>query len=132
MLRKNFLAILAAAGLFIANLAFAEDKSTDDQKIKIDVKTDKSDDNALNNYESDMHDEDYDEDEEESNEEVFNNVQGTIKGNYKNYNITIHIYDGKVTLTGNVDSDKDKKDIENKVKNVQGVKEVKNDLKVKG
>ena len=57
-------------------------------------------------------------------------LQNAIKSSYKNYNINIHVSDGDVTLRGIVNSEEDKKGIEDKVRSVHGVKNINNQLHV--
>ncbi len=64
------------------------------------------------------------------NAHLLNNIQNYIKSSYREYNISIHIQDGVVTLQGVVKSDSDKKNIESAVMQFDGVKKVENNLQV--
>lgn len=61
---------------------------------------------------------------------ILGEVQDAIKRSYRNYNINIRIFDGIVTLTGVVNSEHEKQTVENKVRKVQGVKKVNNQITV--
>lgn len=58
-------------------------------------------------------------------------IQDRIQRNPAARNIRIHIANGNVTILGWVERDQDKKDIKNNVKNIEGVKNVDDQLQVK-
>lgn len=57
-------------------------------------------------------------------------MMNTIQNSINNPNVTTSVSNGVVTLRGNVSSDQEKRDIENRVTNMNGVKKVDNQLKV--
>lgn len=64
---------------------------------------------------------------------VKHKITDALKSNYlrKNYNdLTISISNGNVTITGRVDTDEDRADAESRVKGIQGVKGVNNQIQV--
>ena len=67
-----------------------------------------------------------------SNERILSHIQDELKGNYRNYSINLRIYDGTVTLTGIVDSERDRQDILRRVRYINGVKRVNNQLELRG
>lgn len=64
------------------------------------------------------------------NEQIIHDVLDVIR-NSRNYNVNVHVFDKVVTLDGTVDSKNGSRDIEDKVKKVNGVKKVVNNLQVK-
>lgn len=69
---------------------------------------------------------------EQSNENVrlLNEVLSTIKGHYNHFNVNVYVENGEVTLKGTVHSTEDKRQIEQDVQKLGGVKKIKNELDV--
>ncbi len=65
---------------------------------------------------------------ESSNEEILNQVRAIIRNADRHYNLKIRISGGVVTLTGYVNNEQDKKNIEDAVRKINGVKDVDNKL----
>lgn len=64
---------------------------------------------------------------------IQNKIDDTLRNNYlkKNYNtINARVYNGNVTLTGSVESEQDRQDVESRVRLVQGVNNVNDQLQV--
>jgi osmotically-inducible protein OsmY len=70
---------------------------------------------------------------EESNDNMrlVNKVLDRIKERYNGFNVNVYAENGEVTLRGTVKSNDDKNAIENEVKNIGGVKKVRNVLEVR-
>lgn len=66
------------------------------------------------------------------NQRIVLEIQNRLKDTYRNYNVNIRIVDGVVYLTGFASSQEDKKGIEDMVSKINGVKQVKNDVQIKG
>lgn len=64
------------------------------------------------------------------NPQILTQIQELLKNSHKNYVVTVHIVDDVVTLSGSVNSDEDKRGLEDKVRGISGVKGVKNELTV--
>lgn len=64
------------------------------------------------------------------NPAILTQIQDLLKNSHKNYVVTVHIVDDVVTLSGSVTSDEDKRALEDRVRGIQGVKGVKNELTV--
>lgn len=64
------------------------------------------------------------------NPQILSQIQDLLKNSHKNYVVTVHIVDDVVTLSGSVNADEDRRALEDKVRNIQGVKGVKNELTV--
>lgn len=58
-------------------------------------------------------------------------VQNLIKNKTKQYNINIMVRQGNVTLSGYVENNDDKQNLEREIRKIKGVKEVKNLLNIK-
>lgn len=64
---------------------------------------------------------------------IQNKVNDTLKNNYlkKNFNtVNARVYNGNVTLTGTVESEQDRQDVEKRARDVQGVHNVNDQLQV--
>lgn len=66
-----------------------------------------------------------------NNAAMVKQIQDNLKTSYSNFNVNVRINNGKVFLTGTVNSEADKSAIETDVKNMNGVTSVVNDLKVR-
>jgi osmotically-inducible protein OsmY len=64
------------------------------------------------------------------NPQILTQIQDLLKNSHKNYVVTVHIVDDVVTLSGSVNSEEDKRGLEDRVRNIPGVKGVKNELTV--
>jgi len=64
------------------------------------------------------------------NPAILTQIQDLLKNSHKNYVVTVHIADDVVTLTGSVNSEEDKRGLEDRVRALQGVRGVKNELTV--
>lgn len=63
-----------------------------------------------------------------TDEQLLNQIQDLIRGSYSQYFLKIHVMDGVVTLDGAVGSKDDESAIIAKIKDLKGVKEVKDNL----
>jgi hypothetical protein len=61
---------------------------------------------------------------------VINAIRETISRYTRNYNIDIHLKEGEVTLNGVVNSDDERSNIENAVRNIPGVRKLNSNLTV--
>lgn len=60
-------------------------------------------------------------------------IEDSLKNNYlkKNYKlVNARVFNGNVTLTGSVESEEDRQDAENRVRNIQGVRNINDQLKI--
>jgi osmotically-inducible protein OsmY len=72
--------------------------------------------------------------EELSDSELENRIRETLTGRWfaKSYpNVRISVNNGNVTLSGQVETESDRLDVENKTKEISGVKQIKNQLQIK-
>lgn len=66
----------------------------------------------------------------EANQTLLNKIQNTIKSSYQDYNINVKLMPEAVILTGTVKSEQDKRQIEQDILKIDGVKKVDNRLQV--
>lgn len=66
----------------------------------------------------------------EIGEKIVDELKGGWAGDDKHKNIHVKIYEGSVTLSGSVASEEHKREAEQKVKNISGVKEVINQITI--
>jgi hypothetical protein len=65
-----------------------------------------------------------------ANAQLIAKIQAYIKANYQGYNVTVKLIDGVVHLNGIVSSGQDRKNIEDAILKMDGVKKVDNQIKV--
>lgn len=65
-----------------------------------------------------------------ANVKLIARIQEYVKANYQGYNLTVKIVDGVVHLNGIVSSGQDRKNIEDAILKMDGVKKVDNQIKV--
>lgn len=60
-------------------------------------------------------------------------IEEALKNNYlkKNYSfVNARVYNGNVTLSGSVESEQDRQDVENRIKDIEGVRDINDQLKI--
>lgn len=67
-----------------------------------------------------------------SDRQIQTEVLGLIKNKFNRYNLSVSIDQGTVILNGYVDNEETKRNIENDIRKIQGVKNVMNLIQVKG
>lgn len=63
--------------------------------------------------------------------QLLQTIQTQIQNQYRHYNLSIRVTDGKVAIRGYVRSEEDKKNIEELVHSIPGVKTISNEIEVR-